>query len=59
MPIARRHESFLLLTTHFAISYAPHADQRLEQLTGDVSGAAGAGRRHGDLAQGVNSLALC
>jgi hypothetical protein len=26
---------------HFAISYAPHADQRLEQLTGDVSGAAG------------------
>jgi hypothetical protein len=35
------------------------ADQRLEQLAGDVSGAAGAGRRHGDLAQGVNSLALC
>jgi len=35
------------------------ADQRLEQLAGDVSGAAGAGRRLGDLAQGVNSLALC
>jgi hypothetical protein len=28
------------------------ADQRFEQLAGDVSGAAGAGRGHGDLAQG-------
>jgi hypothetical protein len=35
------------------------ADQRLEQLAGDVSGAAGAGRRHGYLAEGGNSLALC